>query len=768
MQDLSKSDAPRPDDGTAWITTGRFAAILAALIAILFWDVLLGSHAFFYRDYAFYSHPNAQFLSQSIWRGEIPLWNPLSHCGAPFLAQWSTLACYPLSLLTCALPLPWSLGYFCLIHLFIAGMSMRSLALRWTGNELAAAVAGLTYAFNGMTTNSLMWPHYMVVWAWAPLVLLTAREAWRKGGRAIVWAALAGALLMLGGVPEIILLTWAIVLLLFVKDFFEANPGRQKTCLRLAAVILAITALTAVQLLPFLQLMMHSSRDAEFSAGDWPMPIWGAANFLVPLFRCTPGILGGVYSQYDQQVTSSYYFGIGIVALVLVSVFRARHREARWLGSATLILIVMAMGDAAGLYLAARKIFPPIGIARYPVKFLQGAVLIIPLLAAYGFHWQWKRVRHEKPNLNLEIALIGGAFVLIAGIVAISFFAPDREEAWTVTLGSGITRFLLLAAFLVGLRFAASFRKKRACIAAQCGLLGLLALDLATHTPRQNPTVVTWAYSSEASQRDLVPPEGYRAMVAPPHRSVLNRIAMPDHLGFCLGQRTALSHNWNLVEGIPKIDGFYSLQLRKQHAIWKILYEGEHPPSEGLLDFLGASQISDPTSLFKWVARATALPLVTAGQSPVVVNNEKEALARLASPDFNPHEIVVINSDDRDAVADVHSNAARIESVARPAAQALEIEVNATAPSMVVIAQSHYAPWKATVNGSATPILAANHAFQAVKVPVGRSTVRIEYRDTAFHIGAFFSFLTVAACVAVLWRTRRRSGATARKKASED
>lgn len=516
MQDHPTIDDPHSADGTAWFTAGRFATILAGLIAIQFWDVLLGSHAFFYRDYSLYSHPNAEFLTQSLWSGEIPHWNSLSYCGVPFLAQWSTLACYPLSILTWALPLPWSLGFFCLLHLFIAGMTMRSLALRWTGNELAAALAGLAYAFNGMTVNSLMWPHYMVVWAWAPMVLLTTREAWRKGGSATIWAALAGAMHMLGGVPEIILLTWTIVLLHFAMDFLQSKPERLTLFVRLATIVLVITALTAVQLFPFLQLLAHSTRDAGFADGDWAMPIWGAANFLVPLFRCTPGILGGVFSQYDQQVTSSYYFGIGIVGLVLIAVFRARQREAIWLGIATLFLIVLAMGDAAGLYLAARTIFPPIGIARYPVKFLQGAVLLIPLLAAYGFHWQWRRLREARPGPRLEITLICGAAALISGIVAVSFFAPDREEDWRVALQSGGTRFLALSAFLMGMRYATTVQKRNARIAGQCGLLALLALDLATHTPRQNPTVVAWAYSAEAAPRDLIPPTGYRAMVAPP------------------------------------------------------------------------------------------------------------------------------------------------------------------------------------------------------------------------------------------------------------
>jgi hypothetical protein len=68
----------------------------------------------------------------------MPLWNPLNNCGMPFLAQWNTLSLYPLSLIYLLLPMPWSLGIFCLAHLFLAGMGMYYLAFRWTGHRLAA------------------------------------------------------------------------------------------------------------------------------------------------------------------------------------------------------------------------------------------------------------------------------------------------------------------------------------------------------------------------------------------------------------------------------------------------------------------------------------------------------------------------------------------------------------------------------------------------------------------------------------------------------
>ena len=155
-----------------WLTPGRFAGMLAALIFISFPGVLLGSETFCYRDFATFGYPLAFYHREVFWNGRLPLWNPLSNCGLPFLAQWNTLALYPLSAIYLLLPLPWSLGLFCLVHQFLSGMGMYFLAHRWTGNRLAASVAGVIFAFNGFTMCALMWPSTIAALGWMPWVVL--------------------------------------------------------------------------------------------------------------------------------------------------------------------------------------------------------------------------------------------------------------------------------------------------------------------------------------------------------------------------------------------------------------------------------------------------------------------------------------------------------------------------------------------------------------------------------------------------------------------
>src|SRR5687768_2447745 len=159
-------------DSAAWLTIGRFAMILAGLIFVAYPQVVLGFHSFVFRDYGLFAYPLAYYHKECFWRGEIPLWNPYNNFGLPHLAQWGTLVLYPPSLIYILLPLPWSLGLFTLLHQLFGGVGMFVLARRWTGNSLAAGMAGIAFAFHGFVLNCLMWPNYSASMAWMPWVML--------------------------------------------------------------------------------------------------------------------------------------------------------------------------------------------------------------------------------------------------------------------------------------------------------------------------------------------------------------------------------------------------------------------------------------------------------------------------------------------------------------------------------------------------------------------------------------------------------------------
>src|SRR5262249_50911277 len=154
------------------------------------------------------------------------------------------------------LPMPWALNFFCLAHLFLAGLGMYFLARHWTGNKMAAAFAGVAFTFNGFTLASLMWPAIIAALGLMPWVLWRVEASWQTGGRRITEAALFGALQMMTGAPEIILMTWCLLAVLWMHALFYGGVNRGSMIARFAAVIFLVSGLCAVQLLPFFDLVI--------------------------------------------------------------------------------------------------------------------------------------------------------------------------------------------------------------------------------------------------------------------------------------------------------------------------------------------------------------------------------------------------------------------------------------------------------------------------------------------------------------------------------
>jgi hypothetical protein len=78
----------------------------------------------------------------------------------------------------------------------------------------------------------------------------------------------------------------------------------------------------------------------------------------------------------------------------------------------------------------------------------------------------------------------------------------------------------------------------------------------------------------------------------------------------------------------------------------------------------------------------------------------------------------------------------------------VEIEANAAAPALVVLTDTWYPGWHATVDGTPATIVRADHAFRGVRVEAGTHRVVLRYAPRSVAIGGWCS---AAALAAVLW-----------------
>jgi hypothetical protein len=737
----------------AWLTPRRFGVLLALLLFAAFPDVATGTASFFHRDFGVLAYPTVAFQRAAFWQGELPLWNPLSHCGVPFLAQWGTLPLYPGALLYLLLPLPWSLNLFCLAHLWLAGLGMFQLARGLTGSTSGAALAGVAFTFNGLTQSCLLWPNYTVALGWMPWVILWVNRSALTRGGPILAAVFGTAAQLLAGAPELTALTWlaaGLLTLLTPPDHPTPAPWTARGR-RVAGVWVLALGLTAAQWLPFLDLLFQSQRSTAATGLKWALPPWGWVNLFAPLFRCEPTIQG-TWFQPGQQFFGSVYLGAAVLGLAGLGAIRWRDPRAWGLASLVGFGLAAAMlpgllagdGTSAGL--------PGWLTPRYPVKALLLLAFAVPLLAAAGLAALESRrpdVGRILPGLGMGLTSALAATLLWPA----STVGPDPGNTASLNLLARIALNVgILGAIAGALAGGKPARRNLALLAS----LVLLVVDFRAHLPRLAPTLdAAWLRPGQASPAGLPAPGAGRVFLPGTAEDALLHSRVADLPADFVGKRLALWSNLNLLDRVAKVNGAATLRLRHEDQVETALRDATNALALPVLDFLGVTHHSSPANVTEWVDRsAAALPLVTAGQRPVLAAPERTLPAVLA-PGFAPLGEVLLTDDARAAAALTAVPEARV-SLGEFAGGRVRFEISTPSPTVAVIAQTWHPHWRATIDGAPVPVWRANHAFQAVPVPAGRHRVELRYRDPLFQFGAVVSSLTLAGLGFRAWRAPGR------------
>ncbi|HJQ83113.1 MAG TPA: hypothetical protein VKA21_03495, partial [Candidatus Binatia bacterium] len=168
--------------------------------------------------------PWRRFACAALRAGTLPLWNPYSLCGTPFVATLQSAVFDPVNLAACAAPFEPGVAWSAIVRLWIAGFGTYLLLRRYDAGALASLVSATAFMLCGFLVVWLEHPHANVA-VWLPaLVLLDERLVAAPRPRARDVALLGGAigLVLLGGHVE----TAAHVLALVA--IYHVVRGRQR------------------------------------------------------------------------------------------------------------------------------------------------------------------------------------------------------------------------------------------------------------------------------------------------------------------------------------------------------------------------------------------------------------------------------------------------------------------------------------------------------------------------------------------------------------
>jgi len=740
-----------------------------------------------------------KFILECIRRRELPLWNPYIFTGMPFLATGQHSALYPLSLIFYLIPLPRAYGFFTLLQLWLAGLSMYFLARVLGMRRLGSIVASLAYELSGFFVVSVVFPMIIAAAAWLPAILACIELTLRRlqGGRKspipfVILGSIFIGLHFLAGHPEIsyyVAMVAAYFALARVLSFYPRI--RQGSFLAKSLSALVIMAgigigLGAIQLLPLYEVVTQNFRQGMVTLKDvlgWAYPTRQVFTFLIPDFFGNPAHhayfdlaakkwlpvtvnyrgepIRFIFWGIKNYVEAGSYMGLLTLALALAGAFLGKDRWIKWT-FALLAVLSLLFAFGTPLYALLYYFLPGYNQLHSPFRWVFPYTLSVAILAGIGAD-EREKLKALFPALTALAGLAGILFCLLSFLNPTPFFSLAERFLAHSELAQGAFadgkmffsyewwNLLRFSAFLTlaGLALLAGRGRLKALIPA------VIAADLLCAWWGFNP-------ASDPALLSFTPP-------------VVNFLKSDPELyrvtSFNLPGEKTFWPNAGMLFGIQDVRGYDSV-IPKQYAEfmqllspqWDLLYNRISPIytpfpealDSPLLDLLNVKyvlttqEVKNPgyTLVYNGEVRVyrndNYLPRAFISTCTLAVESEElaDALKGLRSP-----RCVVLEKGSQpwqygpsDPPLPESGEAGKAEILSYSPTQ---VVISATLPSkgFLVLTDAFFPGWKAYDGEKELKLYRAYGNFRAVILEPGSHLVRFKYSPMSFKLGLFISFL---------------------------
>ena len=710
-------------------------ALLAFLIVLPYWQLATLRGVMVTDDIGSSDIMNEGFpyryaIGAALRHGELPTWLPDIYGGMPLLARAEAGVCYPPNLLLYGILPPYpALDISILLTLVIAGAGMYLYARQIGASRAGALVAGLSFSFSGFIVGHLKHLSMAATAAWLPVALwlleraLTEKDPRRQSTGLCGFGLAVGAQYLCGHFQIAYYATLLYVAYflarLFSADVRRAAPGGALRLVRWFAIALVgAAAVSAVQLLPTYELVGLTERAGGVSfdyASDHAYDLADLRTFFYPYANGDVG--DGSYRGKGVFWEDAGYAGLLPLLLAAYACVRAwREWPVKFFLAALVLAMLLVVGPHTPVYAAAFHLVPGMRYFRFPTRFL---------------------------------AVVDGAIAVLAAIGATRLLARSHR-------------------FNHGVAVAA------------------VALELWSLQARQNPIapMAQWQSPPETARLlhgDAGPFRIYSIGGRESHRAAFARAhGWEGDLQPFIAQRDFLQPNTNVLYGIASADGYAQLTPSYVVDLWgdqnrsglinqtATMRNGRVMATASLLKILSLSNVRYLLSAWP-IESDTLVALAPVGpvfvyRNPLaqprafmvgryrLVPDRQEAERLLLASDFDPREEVILEEKPAAAISEPGRADVLIAShgYAHVAAR-----VVTRAPGLLVLSDTIYPGWQATIDGRATRIYRANVSQRAVLVPAGAHAVRFEFSSPTIRAGFWLSVGGILLLLAAMVRWDR-------------
>ena len=714
------------------------------------------------------------------WRdGVVPLWNPYQFAGHPLLACAIYGVLYPPNVLYWFVPAAIAMELLSVAHLAVAGGSMYAYAATIGLGRTASFVAGATFMLSGFVMTQATWfPPALAAAAWLPLALLALERLFRHADvPSALLLALAVALPILGGWPQTWLYSMYVIAVYGLGRFIVAavSPDERvhlvRTCVLGVAAMLVAACWMAPQLLPSLELQGLGPRRTGALSMLQSMPSGPLlpSHLLASMLDAVPG-----RPRWP-------YVGIGALLLIPISLIAARHR---WRVVCLGFLAVFALSVAMTLDTPLLDLYWRIGGARFraPWRALFIFAATASILAAIGLDFVARLAGARRTAESSTLPSVRMRRLTAAGLAVLAITGASLLPM------PSLSRVHLLVALVLacGALLAPWAIARRLFVVALAGAM-VFDVGVASENPFLHPAQRRAAFDAQKTAFDFIESrQGYdRTYIMSP----------VDEPGF-MSKQGSLRGIYSITDYEPlslsRFDTFFRmLETPRARRPERLTFTGALHADPGwahfhLLDLLSVRFVLVPARSFaehdrlaalapKWrhtlvtpeggvvFENSDALPRAYVARHALIAHSEDEALAALTNMKFDPRVSVILEPDGGTIAASAPPAPVAPARIVRYEPARVSVEVDAREGGWLVLTDTYYPGWHATVDGEPTPIVRANFLFRGVSIGAGTHRVEFTYRPRTFWLGAAAALVGLASAALALafevWRRVRTRAA---------
>jgi hypothetical protein len=758
-----------------WLAPALFGAASTLLVAGLFSDAWLHGRVLSQAD-MLYDHTPWQEHRPADWRPlprapfgdvpmlvypfhtvavermrrfELPLWTPGVGAGVPVLANYQSALLSPFTWLLLIVPLPGATVLLAACRLLVGGAGMFWFLRRIGLSGWASGVGGIAYLLSPVT---IVWLEHPLanVSPWLPWMLLAADRAADGGPARLGGLAFVTALTFVGGHPHLALYVTG----LGAAYAVTAALTRSRPVPRIAGVLCAVAVgagIAALQILPFLEYATQS-RTFEMRSAYALNPF--VAPFRVLMTALVPDAFGhpnyGNYAGPLNYLEQLNHAGVSVLLLAAIGVAAAGRSWRPWFFAGVVVAGCLAIYAAPGVHhlISALPLVRSASLVR--LAFVVAAATAI--LAAFGVDALAGRLDHAA---RARLGAVACVAALAVGLALIAFTVAQRSFLARHELSAFVSHAAVVCAIVTAATTVAILLRVRRGLPFRVVALALAAIvstELFLFARGFHPvTDRALVFPTTPELARLQADAGIHRVVAAgggllPNTALVYGLQDPrwyDGLGIKhYGELLDAAFHWG--DSFHAALGFDSPLFDLLNVRYVLgpagmtLPNGRFTPIEGL----GASLHRNERAL----PRAFVVD-----RSRLATGNAARRLLRDGGIDYRREVLLeseLAVGDRPEASASATPGDATI---LRYQDERVDIETVAPGRRLLVLTDTWFPGWTATIDGRDVPIVRANVAFRAVSVPAGRHLVAFEYRPASVRTGAWISGIALAiAALAVL------------------